>query len=197
MQRAASTFAGGNKSLVLDQVNATAAKRKALLSLAHNAEHPTLVWFDFPAPLCLSRAQQRPSHESLPPGGRVRAAMSQFVREWEEPKLEEGWNAIVRITSEGAARELVGWWSRTSDQEVVKFPRTGHLVDLGAATEDDELLERGERRGGEAVMRCGEGELMIVTEKVDGANLGFSLDEEGRVRVQNRSHWIDEKAQIQ
>ncbi|ORY80207.1 hypothetical protein BCR35DRAFT_304381 [Leucosporidium creatinivorum] len=199
VQRAASTFTGGVKEgLVLDQVNATAAKRKALLSLARNAEHPTLVWFDFPSSLCLSRAQQRPSHESLPPGGRVRAAMSQFVKEWEEPSLEEGWKAIVRITSEEAARELVGWWSRSSDREVVKFPRTGHLVNLGAATEDDELLEldRGEKRGAEVVMN-GEGERMVVTEKVGGANLGFSLDKEGRVRAQNRSHWIDEKAHVQ
>lgn len=105
----------------------------------------------------------------------------------------------MRITSEEAARELIAWWCRTSETEVVKFPRTGHLVDLGAATEDDEVLssDGGERKEGDVVMRCGEGERMIITEKVDGANLGFSLDEEGRVRVQNRSHWVNEKAHMQ
>lgn len=191
VQQAASTFrpsSTGRKGLILDQVNATVAKRRALLALAHNAKHPTLVWFDFDAEVCMARCQARTGHESLRPGQRVRMAMRQFVREWEEPTLQEGWGAVVRVGSKEAARELVRRWTPHAEG-LLKFPRTEHLVDLGAVGEDDLVVQRA------PVWR--EDEVMVVTEKVDGANLGFSLDEEGRVVVQNRSHYVDENAHPQ
>lgn len=189
MQRAASNFrSGGKKGLILDQVNATADKRHALLSLAHNALSPTLVWFDIPPEVCLARAQQRTGH-SLPPGGRVRAAIKQFTEQWEQPQMDEGWKAIVRVTSVEAASELARRWTPASASGWLKFPRTPHLVNLGAATEDDEIVTR--------PLRAGDDERMVVTEKLDGANMGFSLDDEGKVVVQNRSHYVDEGAHVQ
>lgn len=62
---------------------------------------------------------------------------------------------------------------------LLKFPRTPHLLNLGAATEDDQVFSDFDIRGP-----------LTVEEKIDGANLGISLDVDGQLRVQNRSHWI-------
>ncbi len=66
-----------------------------------------------------------------------------------------------------------------------RFPRTPHLAWLGAGRpRDDKVLTLAEAQ-----------ELMenpvVVEEKVDGANLGFSVDEHGTLRAQNRGRYLD------
>jgi RNA ligase-like protein len=66
----------------------------------------------------------------------------------------------------------------------VRFPRTPHLAWLGPGQpRDDKVLTPSEAR-----------ELLahdvIVEEKVDGANVGFSVDDEGTLRVQNRGSYV-------
>ena len=65
----------------------------------------------------------------------------------------------------------------------VKFPRTHHLLDTGGAavTRDDLVCDAA------AVARfCNGTTRVCVQEKVDGANLGFSLDDTWTIRAQNR-----------
>ncbi len=65
----------------------------------------------------------------------------------------------------------------------VKFPRTHHLLDTGGAavTRDDLVCDAS------IVARfCNGVTRVCVQEKVDGANLGFSLDETWTIRAQNR-----------
>ncbi len=70
------------------------------------------------------------------------------------------------------------------DDAFHKFPHTPHLVWLGAGSpRDDKILQAGEA----AELLSGE---VIVEEKVDGANLGISLDPAGRVRAQSRGHYL-------
>jgi hypothetical protein len=69
-----------------------------------------------------------------------------------------------------------------------RFPRTPHLVWLGDnQPRVDKVLAPHEVR-----------ELLahdvVVEEKVDGANLGFSVDEHGTLRVQNRGTYLDRDA---
>ncbi|MDA8409410.1 MAG: RNA ligase family protein [Treponema sp.] len=67
----------------------------------------------------------------------------------------------------------------------VRFPHTPHLVWLGEGEpRDDKLMGEEEVRD----FLCDE---IIVEEKVDGANLGFSIDFDGSLRAQNRGHWLD------
>lgn len=66
-----------------------------------------------------------------------------------------------------------------------RFPHTPHLAWLGAGQpRDDKVLAPEEARellGGE----------VLVEEKVDGANLGLSIDDDGELRAQNRGAYID------
>lgn len=65
-----------------------------------------------------------------------------------------------------------------------KFPRTPHLFTLpGASARGDRVLEPAEAR---RLLRLP----AAVEEKVDGANLGFSLGPDGRVRAQSRGHFL-------
>jgi hypothetical protein len=65
-----------------------------------------------------------------------------------------------------------------------RFPHTPHLVWLGKGKpRDDKVLAPGEVR-----------ELLahevLIEEKIDGANLGFSVDEQGALRAQNRGKYL-------
>jgi len=70
-----------------------------------------------------------------------------------------------------------------------KFPRTRHVLNTGgtAVTRDDLVMDVG--RAG----RFFDGRTVVVAEeKVDGANLGFSLSRNYEIRAQNRSHYVNE-----
>ena len=61
---------------------------------------------------------------------------------------------------------------------------------------DDLLMgEREAKRWLESAIA--DGHRLIAEEKIDGANLGFSLGDDLRVRAQNRSHYITSKSQEQ
>ncbi|KAJ3573068.1 hypothetical protein NP233_g2671 [Leucocoprinus birnbaumii] len=169
---------------ILDRCNMADTERKKWLQLASNwAVSPVCVWFDYDAELCTSRAQMRVGHPTLTPGSRVRNAITQMQEQFVQPQLSEGFSAVVRITSFQAATEFLHFLIPPSNN-VIKFPRTTHLIDLGAATSDD--LVSGES----ALSRTVTGRV-TVTEKVDGANMGFSLSSDrSRILVQNRSHWV-------
>ena len=65
-----------------------------------------------------------------------------------------------------------------------RFPHTPHLAWLGAGTpRDDKVLAADEA----AALLAGE---VVVEEKLDGANLGISLAEDGALRLQNRGQYL-------
>ena len=69
--------------------------------------------------------------------------------------------------------------------EFFRFPHTPHLAWLGAGQpRDDKVLSPEEARE----ILSGE---VVVEEKVDGANLGLSVDDDGELRVQNRGTYLD------
>lgn len=72
------------------------------------------------------------------------------------------------------------------DARVLKFPSTAHLKNLGAASRDDKVCDP--RR---VKQFCGSGLLVTVEEKVDGANLGISLNSQHGPRYQGRSKWVN------
>lgn len=68
--------------------------------------------------------------------------------------------------------------------ELFRFPHTPHLAWLGdGEPRDDKVLSPRETR-----------ELLasdvVVEEKLDGANIGFSVSADGKLRAQNRSHYL-------
>lgn len=67
-----------------------------------------------------------------------------------------------------------------------RFPHTPHLAWLGSGEpRDDKVLSSDEAR----CLLSGD---VVVEEKLDGANLGFSLSPDGKVLVQNRGQYLAE-----
>lgn len=66
-----------------------------------------------------------------------------------------------------------------------RFPQTPHLAWLGPGQpRDDKVLSPDEVDA----LLAGE---VVLEEKVDGANIGFSVSEEGELRIQNRGNYLD------
>ena len=96
------------------------------------------------------------------------------------------------------------------EKDFFKFPRTKHLFDAGGSgvSRDDLIMDPGEegafysagagaKSKGKAKKK-GPATTVAIEEKVDGANIGISLDPENlRLRVQNRSHFVDSKSHRQ
>ncbi|KAM5539342.1 hypothetical protein V8D89_006976 [Ganoderma adspersum] len=168
--------------VLLDLCNVSRAARKEWLALAgHWATAPVCVWFDYPRALCVSRAQNRAGHPTLPPGNRMHGAFA-------PPALAEGFKAVFAVRSFAAAEELVGRLSPPVG--LFKFPRTAHLLDLGSATSDDIVASIPAITSGGSDAHAHAH--VVITEKVDGANMGFSLSaDRTQVLVQNRSHHVN------
>jgi atypical dual specificity phosphatase len=181
----------GYNFTMLDRCNMSGVERKEWVHLASNwAKSPVCVWFDYDAELCTSRAQMRIGHPTLPPGRRVCNAVTQMQQQFVRPHLSEGFSAIVRIKSFEAAMELVHFLIPLSNA-LIKFPRTTHLINLGGATPDDIVASDS------ALGHTVQGRV-TVTEKIDGANMGFSLSfDRSKILVQNRSHWVNSESHEQ
>ncbi|KAG6874366.1 hypothetical protein C0995_015102 [Termitomyces sp. Mi166 len=172
----------GNRRVLLDRCNTAATDRKGWLSLASNwCTGSACIFFDYEPNLCIARAQMRTGHPTLPPGSRVRNAVNHMQNLLVRPTLDEGFKAVFIVRSFAAAEELI---LRLSPPiTLFKFPRTAHLINLGAASSDDVISDV-------AVMPT-QG-TVVITEKIDGANMGFSLSSDcSRIIIQNRSHYVN------
>lgn len=70
--------------------------------------------------------------------------------------------------------------------EFFRFPHTHHLTWLGTdAPRDDKVLDPTEARA----LLAGS---VLLEEKLDGANLGISLADDGQLRAQNRGQYLQE-----
>ncbi|RXW23063.1 hypothetical protein EST38_g2786 [Candolleomyces aberdarensis] len=174
---------GKGKKVLFDRCNVSAADRKVWLNLAAIwCTSPVCIWFDYDRELCEARAQLRAGHPTLPPGSRVRNAVDQMAKQLDRPMLKEGFKTIVIIRSFEAAQALVA--SLSPPIGIFKFPRTPHLLDLGAATDDDVRVDLGS-------ISAFQGHI-VITEKIDGANMGLSLsNDRTQIVVQNRSHYVN------
>jgi ATP-dependent RNA circularization protein (DNA/RNA ligase family) len=71
--------------------------------------------------------------------------------------------------------------------EFFRFPRTPHLVWLGREeARDDKVLSLAEAQA----LLSGD---VLIEEKVDGANVGLSIAEDGTLRAQNRGSYLDRR----
>lgn len=71
-----------------------------------------------------------------------------------------------------------------TEQDFFRFPHTPHLAWLGVGEpRDDKVLSRVEAKA----ILAGR---VRVEEKLDGANLGLSIDVSGEIRIQNRGQYL-------
>jgi len=155
---------------------------------------------------CKQRVQVRENHPTIPSGKFGLKILDSMSMQLVAPSLEEGFEKVIRVTDEEAMLQLLKEEWRVSSEyvevstssasssgpQLVKFPRTPHICNLGAATRDDKLLtpedlnaliHRGDKSGEETI--C------YVEEKIDGANMGIFIDDKSnKIMAQNRSHFV-------
>ena len=131
-------------------------------------------------------------HPTLIAGPRVRNAVASTLKEFQPPTLQEGYQGIAIVRSFEACIELVTLLS--PPLTLFKFPRTVHLLNLGAATEDDIVQLTSSAFSTSSFTPASQ---IVITEKIDGANLGISLDASRRILIQNRAHWVNSKTHFQ
>lgn len=164
--------------VIVDRCNPEAANRKSWMALIQPARRVIGVHFDYSLELCRQRVDQRLNHPTIR-AGRGGPALRQMDKLMAPPTLAEGFAAVLTIASFAASKEAVILLG--GHPTITKFPRTMHLLNLGATTPDD--LVQAEFKELRNVH-------LTLEEKIDGANMGFSLDYDRNLLVQNRSHYI-------
>lgn len=197
--------------VVLDRTNLTAAEREYWLDLSTlSASQCLCIHLATPKFICVERAKARKNHPTIREGGGSRI-ITDAETKFEAPTANERFSRIVTLEDEEDVRNYLKTWNCSRIDlptisspttcnspgdahriDLVKFPRTQHLINLGAASRDDLLLPETEFQTFFHLCCTVE-----ITEKVDGAQLGFSLDENFKVRAQNRSHYVSSKSHSQ
>jgi atypical dual specificity phosphatase len=182
------------KKCVVDKCNVTTQSREDWAKLAMvDKSKITIVWFDYSADECLNRVKNRVGHPTIK-FGRGDSIIKSFAKQFEKPTESEGFKRIIHIKTFHAANAFLKKLgcdpaSLEEDTHVIKFPRTHHIFDAAdesqqsSVTRDDLLLSDAEIQE-----YCNTP--LTIEEKVDGANLGITIDENYNVIFQNRSHIV-------
>ncbi|KAJ3003079.1 hypothetical protein HKX48_001969, partial [Thoreauomyces humboldtii] len=209
---ALSTASKSGRRVVVDKCNPTSATRKEALAMAFDPEDALCVYFEYGKALCTQRADARTDHPTVKQGSAGRI-VARFDKEMVVPRIEEGFVCVATVTSFEAAGKLLAKLGcqdgiatqlnvaqpidvnvnviPTSTSHITKFPRTRHLFDMGSATRDDLVLSSHEVSTFLS-QTTSPPTTLILEEKIDGANLGISIDATTHViHLQNRSHRID------
>ncbi len=68
------------------------------------------------------------------------------------------------------------------DNELIKYPRTKHILGSNLQVGDEDLKQ--------ILLSELEGKYLVVEEKIDGANSGISFSKEGELLIQSRGHFL-------
>jgi protein-tyrosine phosphatase/predicted kinase len=176
--------------LVLDRCNLTPEERMEWLALvpAMLRRHAVAVCMDTTPDQCVARMMSRGGHHPVIKGSShasCQRIVQDMAKRWTPPTLKEGFRAVFHdpsaFWSEYGVEERTPVSNTTGPR--AKFPRTRHLVNLGAMTRDDLLFDAKDL----AKFLAGD---VIAEEKVDGANVGFFL-QDGKIVAQHRSNFVD------
>jgi len=186
-----------NKTIIVDGCNITKERRKEWLDLAFKPR-TWCIWFDTSFEECKYRISRRKNHPTVKDGNHGIVILNSLQNKLEPPTLEEGFEKIIRITKDEEVNLLLqdigidkplDFDKLIDDSEkIIKFPRTKHLINFGSASRDDLLCTTDEQK-----LFINEAKKMniFIEEKVDGANLGISIGKDYKIRVQNRSHYVN------
>ncbi|CAM9714745.1 unnamed protein product [Ectocarpus fasciculatus] len=177
------------RTVVLDRCNLTKAERKEWLALGHNKRAWAVV---FTAPLeeCKWRIVRRTGHPTVKHGAGARIVDS-VSDKLEVPDKGEGFEQLFYVPTFDACNMLLQSWgcdtipqtTMPEEEGMLKFPRTRHVVNMGAASRDDLVMDDRE------VLVVFLNHEVFVEEKIDGANMGISI-RNNKLCAQNRSHFV-------
>jgi len=195
----AAKTAGPAGCVVADRCNVKAEDRRSVLDIAFNPRRAACFAFSVPTDECVRRVAARHDHPTIP-FGRGKPAVVAMAKEFARsaPTTSEGFERVHLLRSADEVDALLLELGATGIEAppvgLVKFPRTRHVINTGggAVTRDDLVMDRAEAG------RFYDGITMVIAEeKVDGANVGFSLTASYEVRVQNRSHYVTSETSTQ
>ncbi|KAJ3260341.1 hypothetical protein HK103_000976 [Boothiomyces macroporosus] len=184
---------GHDVKIVVDRCNPTKEDILHWKSIAGNP--PTvLVSFKASADVCIERAQNRLNHPTVAPG-MAKSVVGSFAKRMQEITVETV-PTIYSVTTFSDSKELLKHFGIkvVEKQDFYKYPRTRHLINLGAATRDDLVLAESDTK---PFFDPLPGTIVTVEEKIDGANLGLRLDRDGEIVAQNRNHTLTDAAHDQ
>ena len=195
-------------SVVIDCCNLTQSKRREWLVACHNSD-AWCIFFDFPLEDCKERIRHRDNHPTIPSGSAGITILDSMSKQLQPPQQQqqhgggggggESFSRIIHLRCEDEVADLLHEWTipfvapesyHMKEQQLLKFPRTPHLLNLGAATRDDKILSVSDVTKLLSASSL-DGKLVFIEEKLDGANMGISIDPAtSRIQVQNRSHYV-------
>ncbi|KAI9193349.1 uncharacterized protein BJ171DRAFT_528948 [Polychytrium aggregatum] len=216
---------GAQCRLIIDRCNSTPEDRRAWLDLTFNPRRSAVVYFDVSSAVCIDRIHHRWNHATVKPH-QAQTVVGHFQSTLVAPSLSEGFSTMAVVKSFADVEDLVQRWSQSASlpgsaglagqdstedtntpvssingshrlENFVKFPRTEHLVNLGAGSVacDDIVMDP---RSMAQFLTLSHSEVLTIEEKVDGANLGFRISPTtGEIECQNRSHYVNSKSHPQ
>jgi atypical dual specificity phosphatase len=170
--------------VIVDRCNHTRKSRKAFIAMAGNPV-TAIIHFNSSPETCIQRAQQRLDHPTLQPW-QAESAVSTFATQFEPPEASEG-TCLYVVKTRKQTDALLVHFGVTPESAFIKYPRTRHLCDIGAASRDDLIFSKDDAQ---RFLRPYEDEILVIQEKWDGANVGFRLDPNGKIVCQNRTHTV-------
>lgn len=185
------------RTVIVDRCNLTPDDRKEWLNYIGYGKKAWCFHMSTPLEECKYRVTHRKNHETLSGKNALKIVESSALT-FNKPSISEGYSKLIDMKDENSVNFYLESWklpviedNATVNVEVnvkgdhyVKFPRTRHLHNLGGVSRDDLLLTQKEQ-----TMYLNRN--IIVEEKIDGANLGFSMDSNYKILVQNRSHYVN------
>lgn len=179
------------KIIVIDKCNTTLEERHTIIEFANrfNKNKPRIwcLWFDISVSDILLRIHNRTNHPTL-----SAKKAPDVIKEKEQslviPTKKEGFSQVVHFKDEDEVNNLLLSWDLPEinlySNNYFKFPRTKHLYSLGSAERNDLLMTTPEQN-------MFLNKHIYIEEKIDGANLGISIDKETlAIKFQNRSHYV-------
>ncbi len=176
--------------VIVDRCNGKKSDRKDFQGWLKQGQRSWALVFETEKDECVYRAQHRPEHPTLRASG-AEKIIGDLANSFEPVGLNEGFEEIIHIKSPDDLNYILGLWqippieiTQEFSMDLVKFPRTRHLANLGGASREDLLLPACEV---ESYLN----REIFIEEKIDGANMGISIEPETwKVLFQNRSHYV-------
>ncbi len=176
--------------VIVDRCNNKKLDRKDFQGWLKQGQRSWALVFETEKEECVYRAQHRPDHPTLKASS-AEKIIGDLANSFEPVSLTEGFEEIIHIKSPDDLNYILGLWqippieiTQEYSMDLVKFPRTRHLANIGGASREDLLLPACEV---ESYLN----REIFIEEKIDGANMGISIEPETwKVLFQNRSHYV-------
>jgi protein-tyrosine phosphatase/predicted kinase len=180
-----------NITFIIDNCNLEVSTRNYWINY-FSKKRIWIIYFKMDIEECENRIKNRTDHPTLKSS--QYSIVKNMYEKLEEPNYyTEKVEKIIEINSIEESYELLKKWGFTPNypkNNLLKFPRTPHFIDLGGTTRDDLVISE------KNVNEFYKSPEVLIEEKIDGANLGISLID-NEIKIQNRSHYINNKSHSQ